>query len=656
MRGAFLFVRFLHSRCQTTHVQWYALSLILNVPVVLTQFHKVIRLTKFQSGLESLLQQSIENDRPDGPLVLPLRLLQHELFKELFARLHPSRIPRHPIDHRGARAITEALEAFRMYSLLGEAAPQSGDAFLQTYLKHLPNVWQWALFLLPDEGNVIDGPGDSLETLDFPLRSDGTVIVGVFLRYTLLLNLIAAFIDTTRGRALLLKQPRFGEVLLAVATYDWARPTKFTQEQAVHPHVLMRAIFDGLSAKNDPKLVPRTLDDVVELEKRHPGRLFTVIAQRLPWLLDAKEEDSFQYFMGYIGTLSHLLILSHEFFRERIRRANGGPLTVQLLLRTVPDFGIPRTRLDEQMSMTILMQLMETLLISRWTDREVVDVIDAGLLRFLNRLNRFVPASGEGLKARKMATVWIKDVLMPSMVWPRVLRAAHKEASEHNFLTAMVFPAWPEWRMFLERCTMLWKRYTTFQQQMRMLRVFCHNSSCKNHSPESQKKICECAKVAYCSRECQKIHWRKAHHNECSRDTRYPLFYMPGFEPENPPPDPKLRHIQRHFLRTCALHDLASESASWMAGRTVMIDYVGIPPEDCVQRGYSPAEIAPHPDSPQMQGSGPVPKGMTRVMVRVNWGARIGADFVVEMGIPVAMVKVLDERAGERPGIFSRRL
>ncbi|KAL1759605.1 hypothetical protein FB107DRAFT_204822, partial [Schizophyllum commune] len=619
----------------------------------LTSRLQSIRLTKFQEDIGALIQEcAAENDKPTSPLIMPVSLLQHRLFKELFARLDPSRIPKHPLDYRGARAITEALEALWMYAHISEAAPQSGDAFLRAYLKHLPNVWQWGLWLLPGEGNVKDSPSKNLECLDFPLQPDGTVVIGVYLRYLVLQLIIAAFVDTPTGRKILLAQPRFYEVLLKVLSYNWTRPKKFND--ARQPHALLRVIFDGLTDKNYPKLVKRTLDEVTAFEKQSPGRVFEIIVERL---LDAEEKDSFQFIMGYLGTLSHLLILSHHLFRENIRRANGGPAIVELLLRTVPDFGFPRTRTDEQMTMPILMQLMETLLTSRWSDQELVDVIDAGLLRFIDRLNRFLPSDAKGRERRRMVNVWIKDVIMPSMVWPKVLRAFHKEASEHKLLTMMVFPQWDEWRALLDRYTVLWKRHTKYMDRMQSLRMFCHNSSCPNRSEATKKKICECAKVAYCSRECQKIHWKKAHRKECPRSARYPIFYMPAFEPENPPPNPKLSHVHRHWLRTCALHDLASENAQWMAGRTVLIDYAGISQEDVVTRGFSPAGVEPHPDSPEMVGIGPVPSGMTRVLVRVNWGARIGADICVELAIAVAMVKVMDEGAGRRrPGIFSRPL
>ncbi|KAL1665311.1 hypothetical protein GGF50DRAFT_100676, partial [Schizophyllum commune] len=433
-----------------------------------------IRLTKFQEDIGALIQEcAAENDKPTSPLIMPVSLLHHPLFKELFARLDPSRIPKHPLDHRGARAITEALEALWMYAHISEAAPQSGDAFLRAYVKHLPNVWQWGLWLLPGEGNVKDSSSKNLECLDFPLHPDGTVVIGVYLRYLVLQLIIAAFVDTPPGRKILLAQPRFYEVLLKVLSYNWTRPKKFND--ARQPHALLRVIFDGLTSKDDPKLVKRTLDEVTTFEKQNPGRIFQIIVERLPWLLDAEEKDSFQFIMGYLGTLSHLLILSHHLFRENIRRANGGPAIVNLLLRTVPDFGLPRTRTDEQMTMPILMQLMETLLTSRWSDQELVDVINAGFLRFIDRLNRFLPSDAKGKERRRMVNVWIKDVIMPSMVWPKVLRAFHKEASEHKLLTMMVFPQWDEWRALLNRCTVLWKRHTKYMDRMQSLRMFCHN-------------------------------------------------------------------------------------------------------------------------------------------------------------------------------------
>ena len=76
-----------------------------------------------------------------------------------------------------------------------------------------------------------------------------------------------------------------------------------------------------------------------------------------------------------------------------------------------------------------------------------------------------------------MVNKWISIVLMPSLVWPEVLRAFHERAVEAKLLDdgRPVAPTWPQWTALLNRCKKLWKRFTAFEERMAEVKSSCHN-------------------------------------------------------------------------------------------------------------------------------------------------------------------------------------
>ncbi|KAL1676001.1 hypothetical protein EV122DRAFT_217317 [Schizophyllum commune] len=602
---------------------------------------QVDRFPNFKTDFQAL----VTNGQPYDTLVIPPKLLQHDLLRELFARLSPSRIPELPLDPHGARAIRDALDALTLYSHYAQAALWSGDAVKRAYItEQLPNVWKWALWLLPGAGNVVDVNEVNAETLSFPLRKNGKLIVPVDLRYTQLMILIGAILITEKdanSKALLRAQPRFMQVMLAVLAHNWDS-SKCDTSNAAPLHAMMGHLRDSLSPQDDPDVVFRALADVTAFDKKNPGRLFTAITERLPWLYAQEEAYSAEFLMGYIGTLSSLHDYAPESFRENIQRAKGGVVAVRLLCRVVPDEGLSRQRIDETQSISILMLLLDEVLMTRLSDDALVEVINAGLLGVIDRLNRYVPLDHEDRKDhRSMVNKWISIVLMPSLVWPEVLRAFHERAVEAKLLDEgrPVSPTWPEWTALLNRCKKLWKRFTAFEERMAEVQSSCHNPECKQPSSKTKNGICECAKVAYCSSQCQKAHWRKTHRDECTRDSKYPMS-TPSIFLEYAPHKPKLTYVQRHFIRACALRDLANtRTADRMDGRAVMVDYTD-PSEGDWMKGFTVANIQ-LPDG--MTGFEPVAKGTTRVFVRIGWGTRFAADVAVEKAISAKEVESMRE-------------
>ena len=52
-------------------------------------------------------------------------------------------------------------------------------------------------------------------------------------------------------------------------------------------------------------------------------------------------------------------------------------------------------------------------------------------------------------------------------------------------------------------------------QEREEVELKCCNSKCAKAINKKELKFCECKKVAYCSKECQSVHWKSKHKKKC---------------------------------------------------------------------------------------------------------------------------------------------
>ncbi|KAI5887111.1 uncharacterized protein SCHCODRAFT_02590762 [Schizophyllum commune H4-8] len=509
------------------------------------------------------------------------KLFQHRCVKEVIARLHPSRIPSYPLNEQGAQAISEALQAWRIYSLLSACLFNSDKEFRTEYLAHLPHAWQWALFLLPGEGNVKDLRGLDFQTPSFPLRPDGTVAATVYMRYRMLLLALVALLDDPARLPACQRLPRFGEVFLALATYEWPRPRN--DDLAALIHDLMRTLRAGTTRKGD--FSKQFMHDLRANVEKHPGVLLRVVFERFPWLLDPgndelSDDDRNLYAEHYGIVIVQLLASLHDPILNGFRDNGGAKTLVKALLRAIP-YAPTREVLVEkaQASITRLiihltMRVLDEIFAFREADDAVADAVDAGLIIVIDRLRRLLSAEvldeEEQKGARSSVEHWLDDVLTPTMVRLDVLRALTRR-NYGIFLSEMRKEAeatWPALRDAAERYASLFPRMLMFKARLKALRSRgCSNAECQHAqagiTQKTHLKICSCATAMYCSAECQKVHWRSGQHrgacsNEASRLrlTTQPL-KDPGGDPIITSIRPHLRYLEYHFLRFCALTEIA---------------------------------------------------------------------------------------------------
>uniref|UniRef100_D8QHB7 Uncharacterized protein n=1 Tax=Schizophyllum commune (strain H4-8 / FGSC 9210) TaxID=578458 RepID=D8QHB7_SCHCM len=210
--------------------------------------------------------------------------------------------------------------------------------FRAEYLAHFSHAWQWALFLLPGEGNVKDLRGLDFQTPRFPLRHDGTVAATVYMRYRMLMIALVALLDDPARRAICQRLPRFGEVFLALVSYEWPRPRDDDLASLIHN--LMRTLRAGTTRKDD--FSNQMIEDIRAHEARHPGSLLRAVFLRFVWLLDSGQDELDAEERSVYGQHYSFVIMQslgsglHDTIYAGFRGNGGASVLVKVLLRAVP--------------------------------------------------------------------------------------------------------------------------------------------------------------------------------------------------------------------------------------------------------------------------------------------------------------------------------
>lgn len=544
------------------------------------------------------------------------RLLQHHRIKDMLARLHPSRIPQHPLNKSGAQAITEAIQAWRVFNHLCIAVLQSGRSYVNALLPSFADAWQWFLFLLPGEGNIKDLPGLDMDSVDFPLRSDGTVAITVHLRMRLLSTTLSALLDIPVARAACLTRLRFGEVFLSVLTHNWPD----TDEEDLRLYDLISAFRVWLASKD-----VRLLAEMAAHEDRQPGAILRAMFQRMEMMqgVSGSSTESWDHFMDYGTSVPHLVAFRPVL--NGFRHASGVSLLVKVLLRSVPKAAMTEDELEnvtegQHLIVRLAMSIMDTLFASREHEHEVVEAIRAGILTYIDSILHFVPETGRTGKAwHENAERWVRNVLMPAMVWPDVLRACMKQTGFCKRLADPPSTMKLTWNALAGRFVVICPRYQSFVSRIRALqRDGCSNPDCRTARPQGGKlKMCTCATVFYCSRECQTAHWRSGHKRECPQVPRHARIIgihqiLPGRSRPPTQAAPVLDYMEYHFIKECAFHEYNRwiEQGSASDGRIFMVEF-----EDSTDASLKTTVSA-------------IPaEGMIRLRVRVRWGGSLDVEM-----------------------------
>ncbi|KAI5886350.1 uncharacterized protein SCHCODRAFT_02641492 [Schizophyllum commune H4-8] len=269
------------------------------------------------------------------------------------------------------------------------------------------------------------------------------------------------------------------------------------------------AIFDGLAATDggEDYIVARLLHMV----GGHHRRILRLISEQTAFLRSVNMESGWEYvWKDQFGLVAGVLqspefigiTAPHCFFQSIItgyRRALDQPDNESMILMSE--------------SATLILDGLVCLALRPTNLRRA---IRSGVYDVLFDVER---AWGKGEELSSNSVQHLED----SLTMLGTLRAFHRRHS--NLLHPIEQP--DERRTFIENrfksllstYRVLWQQYTSWRESNAWKRLIpCSNTNTDAH--EGEVRACPCGEVFYCSKKCQREHWKSSHRNDCSRTGR----------------------------------------------------------------------------------------------------------------------------------------
>uniref|UniRef100_D8QKE2 MYND-type domain-containing protein n=1 Tax=Schizophyllum commune (strain H4-8 / FGSC 9210) TaxID=578458 RepID=D8QKE2_SCHCM len=557
------------------------------------------------------------------------RFLQRPIPQEVFARLNPSRIPKHPLDKAKAVAIQDAVEALSAYIWYFRATEAHSGAGVSILLDHLPDVWKWVKFLLRTSGNLHhtrDERRDVRYENKVYLDSDGNVHMGMATCNTLLGEIFVHILQTDAGPAACFARADFIDIVCTILTTPFR--TYAPGNWPNFPDDLAKSL---LSLLQSAKYGSRVLAKVMSFDEQNDCCLARSLVDRLAWFFEDRLSESERHIRTYISLAAMLLQASPECM-SNFRRRGGIALIVYFLVqvRPAPKLMQPAANLHgaPKFGMSVLLDLAA----SMDTVSPIVEAFDAGVLRILVQLCLFEDDTTE-LEFRQLSTRYIQTALGPALLWPDVLRACRKAIKVGHFIVDIddrrMVDRVPELRAFFERYRVCLKALTDLRAETKALQ-HCHRAECPG-STEPIRHICACGAVYYCSRICQKADWRARHRITCTRGIeasappsgpwRSLLHGGPAEPPEMDPAPISMSYLERMFIKRCVMHPNNLPALPQLDGgmggeRLYIVDWTG--------REMMPSVI----DVLESESSTEGVRTTARVYARIRKGSAVGTIHV----------------------------
>ncbi|TRM62827.1 hypothetical protein BD626DRAFT_630487 [Schizophyllum amplum] len=469
-----------------------------------------------------------------GPV--PARFFRSSIVRETFARLEPSKIPKHPLAASDVQVIDEAMQAISAYSRLLEAAEKSDKSAKKDVYASFDNAWKWAIFILPSSGNL--GDSKSLAVLS-PAYEDGRIIVGSVPVYLSLRIFWMAALIRQEGRLACISQPDFIDAVLSI--YTAPIPVSVSQVAFV-AHVIVQGLARVLE---DPLHSPRLLSEICEYDNRHPGTFLRALVDHLKTILACPFDE---YVPSYLQLCRKLFAC--DTMVDNFCHTGGIDGVVSLLCMSVskPRGSEPSCAYP---IMTDWLSHLRCMTLSAATSTYVTECLDAGILMFLWDVMWDEDHAVRGADWTRSATTFAKTVLAPHLVSLDVLYTFNMHMVEQlgpGYDLQSITPLWPELnelcRLFEHNMDVL----TRLRKELKSLR-YCHNGMECPRSAETRfaRKMCACGRAFYCSKECQKMHWHE-HRALCRSADEVAHLKL-----ENPP-------MMRMHLEHCLLKKLARKA------------------------------------------------------------------------------------------------
>ncbi|KAL1674828.1 hypothetical protein EV122DRAFT_293159 [Schizophyllum commune] len=472
----------------------------------------------------------------------PLRpqFLRSPIMKEAHARMDSSKIPRRPFTASDAQVVDEAVQALVAYARLLERVSTIGGSLEKEAYAVFDHIWRWYMFLLPSSNNVADNGSPDNAATHFVEGRISTGRLPLLIMMRMLLNCV---LGSKAGRAACLAQYDFVDAFIEVYT-DPTCPRGIVPQVSFLAHLLIQKFARLL---DDPEHSPRLMRDICEYDRRHPGRFLSALIEEHQGTFDIPFEEGLTPYVDVSRKL-----LGSDALVDNFVRTGGAKKIVGFLRRAAADLIDDTPSFAERLN-TYWMSQFHLLAMTKHSEDMIMDGLEAGLLVYF--CDVFVDAQSclRHTEWRKPATSFIKMVLAAALVWPHILYAFDC-AIEDDKIKYDIDEIEPNWEALSELYRLFEKRLAMLAELRAELKPlkWCHNAQCPGAS-EPVRKMCICGRVFYCSRTCQKVHWRAEHRRRCGSHTPDALANFALVNPELP-----ISHLERRFFVKIA-RDLATQ-------------------------------------------------------------------------------------------------
>ncbi|KAI5885056.1 uncharacterized protein SCHCODRAFT_02558048 [Schizophyllum commune H4-8] len=508
------------------------------------------------------------------PSSLDLEFLRSPIVKEAHARLSPSKLPHPPMNPSDVRPIDEAAQALLAYAPLLEAATTRGGAVAKEAYTIFDNIWKWIVFFRPSTVNVAD---NGMQDNARPAYDDGDIFLGMLPLWFVFRQYIANALAHKEGRKRCIAQLDFIAITLEILTsecplieaQDSLRLERFS-------HGIVRGLASLLS---DQKLSRRLTAEICDYDLQNPGFLMENFLDEMEAFLRTTFDNSL--IMAYM-TLTATLLSNNEnlerFLHVRIDPSSINPpepgmtQLCHFLRLTVSRNNGEETAATLPLATHWIAQI--TKFARSYACDILTEVLDAGILEYL--VGACVDPRGQ-LRAPEWqapATAFVRDVLVPALFRTKYLPAfvrATKDSLVQSADLDVIRQASHEIADLLLRIPVFEQQRQTMKADLKRIR-HCHNGdSCPGNVRGSRRlRMCICGRAFYCSRTCQKAHWRTHKPLCCPPDARRHM--------SSEHPDVTLTHFERCFLKRMAFKDIGQLSHNlcmpWQTlAKACVVDY-----------------------------------------------------------------------------------
>lgn len=464
---------------------------------------------------------------------IPLKFMRSPIVKDAHARMDSSKIPSRPLGPGDVRVIDEALQALISYLRLLIAANATGGVVAKTAYGVFPHIFRWIAFVSPSSKNIGD---DGSQDNTTPSFVNGEIVLGHLALVSVLRLILANVLLHEEGRRACLAQRDFIDVLLSVYTIPF--PVGLSDALVLIAHQIIQGLTRLLEA---PAHGTRIFEDIRKHDLEHPGVLLRTLVYEM--------ETFFTYpspaeeFVPLYFQLSARLLACDTVFHN-YREGRGVKQIMKILSSTV---GLPVGKEIPYARPIMVYWLSQLRRMVSSSHESILGCIKAGILVVLR--DSMLDDEGNSRDAEWMAPAadFIRYVLTPAFVWPDVLHTL-RQAIKERHISWDVERIRPLWYELSELCRR-YEQYLCITKQLRAeLRSlkWCHNGDwCFQRVEPSARGMCACGQVFYCSRACQRAHWRRGHRAQCR--TRDEIEHL---KLENP--RVLVNHLERRYLRRLA--------------------------------------------------------------------------------------------------------